>query len=1819
MKKKITAIAVAAAIVISMMPNTVYADDKAITFNETPVTDITLNTNTEMMMTGDVFQLSAEVFPENATNPQITWTSDNESAAVVNDNGVVTAVGVGSANITASAGDVFDICVVTVVDQLFTVTFNTQGGSEVPCIRLPEGSLIATPAKSVREGYSFEGWYKDQRCVEPWCFDTQTVREDTTLWALWKKDGTAFSGSGTEENPYRIMSGDDLAQLAALINAGESHYSDKYYIQTQDIDLSGFPNWTPIGTGEFPWKQFKGSYDGNNKKIENITVNIVDNTNTWVYAGLFGYVRGSIKNIYLENGNISATVSNSVNAGSIVGYLADGLIENCINNSNITIKSITENSSRVSVGGVIGCTGTKVQVVDNCNNYGNVRAYSESEAYGGGIIGIDDGNTNISYCVNAGNVYCQGKAIAGGILGLSNMYSLSATISLSFNKGKVSISTVQNTRAAGGIVGSAYSTKITDCFNAGSVSEENNGRNANIGGIAGYGADIGFNIKNCYNIGTLSGGAHCGGIAGMLDGTSAVSGSYYADTCPVGIGSGNGSTNKKTLDELRLKPTYAGFDFDSVWTIDAADVTRYEFAQLRQNLLYAKEYNVDLIADEHEGALEGAGRYVPFELVKINVSEKPQYVFKNWSVIEGNITLQNALERETSFIMPDTDVSVQAVFEKMQYNVTVESAGNGTANGGGSYPWGTIVPLTASANADFQFSHWEVISGEVDISDVYDMNARFAMPQSDAVIRAVFAANPSGYTYEVVSNSATITGYTGNDDTAVIPNRIGGYWVSAVGENAFSDKTKLTSIIIPDTVKSIGEGAFWGCTALRFISIGKQVQSIGEYAFGYCSSLTEIKVSSQNPYYKSRDNILYNETYTELISCPAGLQGELTVPAGVTHISDYAFYTCSKFTSVSIPDTVVDLGRHSFSGCLGLRSIDIPDSVTSIADYAFYGCRSLENIALSENTQRIGEWAFSSCHIEAVYFPDSLNTVGNNAFANNPDLTYSFFTGSMPEFGAGVFSGASNGFKVCYHVCEAEDWSQFYLYPKQAFCLLTKDFQNGQPEETNIIYLNSSLKLSQITNPVWKDHTFDGWYRDTDCVHTWDFDKDTVSEDITLYAKWKPGPYEIIVLTNNINYGCVIGGGIYEEGTALTLAAVPADGCRFVHWILDGKTLSESAQCSFVVNKSNVYKAEFDIIETPVIDSIDFIGNSSIRIEWANVEGAAGYEIWRSETQEGTYNRIASTKANFYIDSRLNINKTYYYSISAYCTAETVTTHGDRSDAESQKTAPDVPEAVAVSAGFDAISISWSKSAGASGYQIFRSTAKGGKYTLIYTTPQTRYTNTKLKTGATYYYKIRACDDTGPVTVSSDFSEAVFSNPVPKRITGLRCTVKSVTSVKLSWEKISGSSGYEIWRSLSADGDYRLIKKIRGTSCLFKSITPNTDYNYKVRAYRKVGKRIIPGEFSEAIEGKTVFASVAGSSASASSVNAVKISWKPVPGRKGYEIWRSDAEDGVYKYIATTTSTYYYNKSLIPNRTYYYKVRAYVMVGKTKYRSGFSNVTSAMPVFQTVSGASATMYTVSSNRITWNAVPGRKGYEIWRSDAEDGVYKYITTTTNTYYYNKSLIPNRTYYYKVRAYVMVGKTKYRSGFSNITSAMPMFQSVTGVAGTVSSPTSSRLTWNAVPGRSGYAILRSATADGTYKVIGTTTKTYYTDTKCLPNRTYYYKVRAYVTVSRVKRYSDASDSVSVTPIVNAVTGAAHTMSMATKVKLTWSAVTGRTKYEILRSDAQDGPYTLIGSTTYTYFYNSGLVPGQTYYYKIRAYKLINKVKYYGDESKTVIVAT
>ena len=97
--------------------------------------------------------------------------------------------------------------------------------------------------------------------------------------------------------------------------------------------------------------------------------------------------------------------------------------------------------------------------------------------------------------------------------------------------------------------------------------------------------------------------------------------------------------------------------------------------------------------------------------------------------------------------------------------------------------------------------------------------------------------------------------------------------------------------------------------------------------------------------------------------CKETASGAMAIPSiyegkPVTSIGDWAFYGCTKLTSVTIPDSVTSIGDFAFTGCSSLTSVTIGDSVTSIGDWAFYDCSSLRNITFEGNAPLIGTGAF---------------------------------------------------------------------------------------------------------------------------------------------------------------------------------------------------------------------------------------------------------------------------------------------------------------------------------------------------------------------------------------------------------------------------------------------------------------------------------------------------------------------------------------------------------------------------------------------------------------------------------------------------------------------------------------------------------------------------------------------------------------------------------------------------------------------------------------------------------------------------------------------
>lgn len=160
---------------------------------------------------------------------------------------------------------------------------------------------------------------------------------------------------------------------------------------------------------------------------------------------------------------------------------------------------------------------------------------------------------------------------------------------------------------------------------------------------------------------------------------------------------------------------------------------------------------------------------------------------------------------------------------------------------------------------------------------------------------------------------------------------------------------------------------------------------------------------------------------------------------------------------------------------------------------------------------------------------------------------------------------------------------------------------------------------------------------------------------------------------------------------------------------------------------------------------------NTIQVKWCKITDVSGYEIWRSSSKEGTYEKVrtAGSSVSSCKDSGLEAGKTYYYKVRAY--------NGSKKYPFSsviKKTAlPKIPT-ISTKAGKKQITVSWKAVSDVSGYKVYRASQAAGTYKAIKTVSSKtlNYTNKGLKTGKTYYYKVRAYKKIDGKTVFSSYS-----------------------------------------------------------------------------------------------------------------------------------------------------------------------------------------------------------------------------------------------------------------------------------------------------------------------------------------------------------------------------------------------------------------------------------------------------------------------------------
>ncbi|WKA53984.1 InlB B-repeat-containing protein [Planococcus shixiaomingii] len=359
--------------------------------------------------------------------------------------------------------------------------------------------------------------------------------------------------------------------------------------------------------------------------------------------------------------------------------------------------------------------------------------------------------------------------------------------------------------------------------------------------------------------------------------------------------------------------------------------------------------------------------------------------------------------------------------------------------------------------------------------------------------------------------------------------------------------------------------------------------------------------------------------------------------------------------------------------------------------------------------------------------------------------------------------------------------------------------------------------------------------------------------------------------------------------------------------------------------------------------------------------------------------------------------------------------------------------------------------------------------------------------------------------------------------------------VKVTWNKVEGADGYVVYHedSTNAGTSYGSHIGADEESHIVYGLKPNTTYYIRIHAYKIIDGHWVDGPTSQSISVKPVLLAATNVKAAPSGYDKATITWGISSEAYGYEVHRSTSATGTYSLVGTVTSDSklsYTNNGLTPGKTYYYKVRAYgIASGGKKVYSAFSNSVSAKPELTTVS-AKAIAAGYNKNKVSWSKVSGANGYVVYRATSKSGTYSTVKTITSgslLSYENSGLTAGKTYYYKVRAYRTVsGKSAY-GPYSSIVSAVPALASPLKLTTAKTSSTSIIASWSKVNEASGYELYRATSKSGTYTKVKTQTSgssISYTNTSLSKGKTYYYKVRAYRTVSGKKIYSPYTTIVS-----------------------------------------------------------------------------------------------
>ena len=895
---------------------------------------------------------------------------------------------------------------------LYTVTFDSNGGSAVPDQGVYAGEKITEPGDPTRGGYTFVAWYKEEGLTTEWKFDTDTVSSNITLYAKWEfapATSDEYFSYAAVEGGYMISAKLGETMPAALVIPSEKDGQDVVAIADNAFENQAsvtsvlIPDTvTEIGRQAFRnCANLAAVNEGNN--IASIAPNAFYGT-AWdsnltggeVYLG---------KTLYKYAGGMYTDTEITVKEGTL------GIAGNAFNGMDklvkVTLPVGLTNIGEYAFGGAQTGTGlTEITFPDSVTEIG-ANAFRNAKSLAKVTIGA-----NVAYI---GDNAFGGTAVSDLTYGANAEFGAQGPF-----RGLTAAATV------------TLGDNVT-AFPAKLFEEWTGLASVSLGGVTQLPANAFDGFENLATVAlddvTVLGDYAFRGTAltevTIPEGVTSIGNGVFAN-CPklakvnynAADASAPNSANNAFAGCTALASVVIGegaavpdYFFQNLTSLTSADISKAEsigISAFQNTSLTA--LSTGSVKEIGKSAFQGA------KIAELTVGEALESI--GYNAFAGNAELTkviwNATAAETIYEASGAGL-VRAIFNDCTKLATVEVGENVKSLPDYFLPNNTLVtkidlPAGIESVGDSAFNGCTALAeiSNANKLQTIGQDAFTGTPwfteylETDGLVylgSVLYVYNgdmPADTTIEVRDGTTAIANgaFDGKSNLVAVtlPDTL-----TTIGNRAFAG-TSLTTLTIPASVESIGSEAFTDVETLTSVTFNEGLKTIGANAFDGCSLLNTIALPNSltslgnNAFqYAGRDAAAANGTLTigtGLTEIPQGAfsgmsktGGALTIPAGITKIGASAFSGTSSFTSIVIPEGVTEIGERAFAGTRNIKAVVFPSTIQALGTWVFEGS-GVATVELKGSFTEIPAHAFRSCSsLTSITWQDSITSIGEYAFA----------------------------------------------------------------------------------------------------------------------------------------------------------------------------------------------------------------------------------------------------------------------------------------------------------------------------------------------------------------------------------------------------------------------------------------------------------------------------------------------------------------------------------------------------------------------------------------------------------------------------------------------------------------------------------------------------------------------------------------------------------------------------------------------------------------------------------------------------------------------